>query len=172
MWQLVLREENVVQYYKVVCELADMKVCYNLQRSSDVIDLNSLIDIGFECQIWNVFLVFFYQLQLQKLQETWNSKSFFWKCFEASLVILFSWSSASAEACNELMAYSLILSCCCYTCCIRRKLRKTLNITVIPIFLLHGYDIFLWVSIVYRNMLIEWWTSLVFVCISCNNRMK
>ncbi|KAJ6413278.1 hypothetical protein OIU84_006134 [Salix udensis] len=36
---------------------------------------------------------------------------------------------SSAEACNELMAYSLILSCCCYTCCIRRKLRKTLNIT-------------------------------------------
>jgi hypothetical protein len=43
--------------------------------------------------------------------------------------------SASAEACNELMAYSLILSCCCYTCCIRRKLRKMLNITVmIPSF--------------------------------------
>lgn len=38
--------------------------------------------------------------------------------------------SASAEACNDLMAYSLILSCCCYTCCIRRKLRKMLNITV------------------------------------------
>nr|KAJ0215884.1 hypothetical protein LSAT_V11C300129310 [Lactuca sativa] len=37
--------------------------------------------------------------------------------------------TASGEACNELMAYSLILSCCCYTCCIRRKLRKTLNIT-------------------------------------------
>ncbi|KAJ4963995.1 hypothetical protein NE237_023934 [Protea cynaroides] len=36
---------------------------------------------------------------------------------------------SSAEACNELMAYSLILACCCYTCCIRRKLRKTLNIT-------------------------------------------
>lgn len=36
---------------------------------------------------------------------------------------------SSAEACNELMAYSLILSCCCYTCCIRKKLRKTLNIT-------------------------------------------
>ncbi|KAI3863254.1 hypothetical protein MKX03_011677 [Papaver bracteatum] len=33
------------------------------------------------------------------------------------------------EACNELMAYSLILSCCCYTCCVRRKLRKMLNIT-------------------------------------------
>ncbi|PIN17242.1 hypothetical protein CDL12_10121 [Handroanthus impetiginosus] len=33
-----------------------------------------------------------------------------------------------AEACNDLMAYSLILSCCCYTCCIRRKLRRTLNI--------------------------------------------
>ncbi|KAL8514795.1 hypothetical protein ACS0TY_013758 [Phlomoides rotata] len=35
---------------------------------------------------------------------------------------------SSAEACNEIMAYSLILSCCCYTCCIRRKLRQTLNI--------------------------------------------
>ncbi|KAG9137705.1 hypothetical protein Leryth_019278 [Lithospermum erythrorhizon] len=36
---------------------------------------------------------------------------------------------SSAEACNDLIAYSLILSCCCYTCCIRRKLRKNLNIT-------------------------------------------
>lgn len=36
---------------------------------------------------------------------------------------------SSTEACNDLVAYSLILSCCCYTCCIRRKLRKTLNIT-------------------------------------------
>ncbi|CAA7403513.1 unnamed protein product [Spirodela intermedia] len=33
------------------------------------------------------------------------------------------------ETCNDLMAYSLILSCCCYTCCVRRKLRKMLNIT-------------------------------------------
>ncbi|KAL8046905.1 hypothetical protein ABFX02_08G204350 [Erythranthe guttata] len=33
-----------------------------------------------------------------------------------------------AESCNDLMAYSLILSCCCYTCCIRTKLRKMLNI--------------------------------------------
>ncbi|XP_051139661.1 cell number regulator 13-like isoform X2 [Andrographis paniculata] len=35
---------------------------------------------------------------------------------------------SSAQACNDIMAYSLILSCCCYTCCIRRKLRRTLNI--------------------------------------------
>ncbi|XP_047168426.1 cell number regulator 13 isoform X2 [Vigna umbellata] len=35
---------------------------------------------------------------------------------------------SSAEVCNELMSYSLILSCCCYTCCIRSKLRKMLNI--------------------------------------------
>ncbi|XP_016560466.2 protein MID1-COMPLEMENTING ACTIVITY 1 isoform X1 [Capsicum annuum] len=35
---------------------------------------------------------------------------------------------SSADACNELMAYSLILSCCCYTCCVRGKLRKKLNI--------------------------------------------
>ncbi|KAK1272862.1 Cell number regulator 13 [Acorus gramineus] len=37
---------------------------------------------------------------------------------------------SAGEACNELMAYSLILSCCCYTCCIRRRLRKKLNITI------------------------------------------
>ncbi|CAN0861338.1 Protein MID1-COMPLEMENTING ACTIVITY 1 [Linum grandiflorum] len=36
---------------------------------------------------------------------------------------------SSAEACNELMAYSLVLSCCCYTCCIRRKLRNMFNIS-------------------------------------------
>ncbi|KAH6755922.1 PLAC8 family protein [Perilla frutescens var. hirtella] len=35
---------------------------------------------------------------------------------------------SAAETCNDLMAYSLVLSCCCYTCCIRRKLRKILNI--------------------------------------------
>ncbi|KAG6399857.1 hypothetical protein SASPL_141342 [Salvia splendens] len=35
---------------------------------------------------------------------------------------------SAAETCNDLLAYSLILSCCCYTCCIRRKLRKILNI--------------------------------------------
>ncbi|KMT09333.1 hypothetical protein BVRB_6g134280 [Beta vulgaris subsp. vulgaris] len=35
---------------------------------------------------------------------------------------------SSAEACNDLVAYSLILSCCCYTCCVRGKLRKILNI--------------------------------------------
>ncbi|XP_021714063.1 protein MID1-COMPLEMENTING ACTIVITY 1-like [Chenopodium quinoa] len=35
---------------------------------------------------------------------------------------------SSGEACNDLVAYSLILSCCCYTCCVRGKLRKTLNI--------------------------------------------
>ncbi|KAH7441994.1 hypothetical protein KP509_03G065900 [Ceratopteris richardii] len=32
------------------------------------------------------------------------------------------------DACNDFMTYSLILSCCCYTCCIRRKLRKRYNI--------------------------------------------
>lgn len=40
--------------------------------------------------------------------------------------------SAPAEACNQMMTYSLVLSCCCYTCCIRRKLRKMLNIRVTP----------------------------------------
>ncbi|CAA0831063.1 Protein MID1-COMPLEMENTING ACTIVITY 1 [Striga hermonthica] len=35
---------------------------------------------------------------------------------------------SSAQTCNDIMAYSLILSCCCYTCCLRGKLRRTLNI--------------------------------------------
>ncbi|GER34883.1 PLAC8 family protein [Striga asiatica] len=35
---------------------------------------------------------------------------------------------SSADACNDLMAYSLIFSCCCYTFYVRRKLRTTLNI--------------------------------------------
>ncbi|TVU48336.1 hypothetical protein EJB05_07970 [Eragrostis curvula] len=35
---------------------------------------------------------------------------------------------SSSEACNDILAYSLILSCCCYTCCVRRKLRQKLNI--------------------------------------------
>ncbi|KAK2982489.1 hypothetical protein RJ640_026332, partial [Escallonia rubra] len=32
------------------------------------------------------------------------------------------------SACNNLMAYSLFCGCCCYTCCVRRKLRKLWNI--------------------------------------------
>lgn len=58
-------------------------------------------------------------------------KTFFYPCgtFSKIATVATSRHMSSAEACNELMAYSLILSCCCYTCCIRRKLRKTLNIT-------------------------------------------
>ncbi|KAK9282991.1 hypothetical protein L1049_011218 [Liquidambar formosana] len=32
------------------------------------------------------------------------------------------------RACNDLMAYSLFCGCCCYTCCVRTKLRKLFNI--------------------------------------------
>ncbi|XP_050228527.1 protein MID1-COMPLEMENTING ACTIVITY 1 [Mercurialis annua] len=58
-------------------------------------------------------------------------KTFFYPCgtFAKIATVATNRHMSSAEACNELMAYSLILSCCCYTCCIRRKLRKTLNIT-------------------------------------------
>ncbi|POO00816.1 PLAC8 motif-containing protein [Trema orientale] len=58
-------------------------------------------------------------------------KTFFYPCGTLSRIATVARNRhmSSAEACNELMAYSLILSCCCYTCCIRRKLRKTLNIT-------------------------------------------
>ncbi|KAL5557501.1 hypothetical protein UlMin_039737 [Ulmus minor] len=58
-------------------------------------------------------------------------KTFFYPCgtFSKIATVASNRHMSSAEACNELMAYSLILSCCCYTCCVRRKLRKTLNIT-------------------------------------------
>ncbi|OAY60913.1 protein MID1-COMPLEMENTING ACTIVITY 1 [Manihot esculenta] len=58
-------------------------------------------------------------------------KTFFFPCgtFSKIATVATNRHMSSAEACNELMAYSLILSCCCYTCCIRRKLRKMLNIT-------------------------------------------
>ncbi|XP_028774487.1 LOW QUALITY PROTEIN: protein MID1-COMPLEMENTING ACTIVITY 1-like [Neltuma alba] len=58
-------------------------------------------------------------------------KTFFYPCgtFSKIATVATNRHISSAEACNELMAYSLVLSCCCYTCCIRRKLRKMLNIT-------------------------------------------
>ncbi|XP_072954472.1 cell number regulator 13 [Typha angustifolia] len=79
----------------------------------------------------------------QRLEE-WNAdllgccsepslclKTFFFPCgtFSRIATVARKRPVSSAEACNDLMAYSLILSCCCYTCCVRRKLRKTLNIT-------------------------------------------
>ncbi|GMI66082.1 mid1-complementing activity 1 [Hibiscus trionum] len=58
-------------------------------------------------------------------------KAFFCPCVILSKIgtVATNRHMSSAEACNELMAYSLIFSCCCYTCCVRRKLRKALNIT-------------------------------------------
>ncbi|KAJ4970501.1 hypothetical protein NE237_003600 [Protea cynaroides] len=32
------------------------------------------------------------------------------------------------QACHDLMAYSFVLGCCCYTCCMRGKLRKLFDI--------------------------------------------
>lgn len=57
-------------------------------------------------------------------------KTFFWPCgtFAKVASVATGKQITSAEACNEMMAYSLVLSCCCYTCCIRQKLRRVLNI--------------------------------------------
>ncbi|CAI0392809.1 unnamed protein product [Linum tenue] len=81
------------------------------------------------------------------LDEEWHSdllgccsepllcmKTFFYPCgtFSKIATVASGNHMSSAEACNDLMAYSLILSCCCYTCCIRRKLRNLFNISVIP----------------------------------------
>ncbi|KAB1199964.1 Protein MID1-COMPLEMENTING ACTIVITY 1 [Morella rubra] len=58
-------------------------------------------------------------------------KTFLFPCGTFSMIATVATNRhmSPAEACNDLMAYSLILSCCCYTCNVRRKLRKTLNIT-------------------------------------------
>ncbi|KAM3709839.1 hypothetical protein ACB098_02G206100 [Castanea mollissima] len=58
-------------------------------------------------------------------------KTFFFPCgtFSKIATVANNRHISPAESCNELMAYSLVLSCCCYTCYIRRKLRKMLNIT-------------------------------------------
>nr|AFK40961.1 unknown [Lotus japonicus] len=60
-------------------------------------------------------------------------KTFFYPCgtFSKIASVAKNRPISSGEACNGLMAYSLILSCCCYTCCVRRKLRKMLNITLL-----------------------------------------
>ncbi|KAJ0964068.1 hypothetical protein J5N97_029190 [Dioscorea zingiberensis] len=57
-------------------------------------------------------------------------KTFFYPCGTFSKIATTANNKhiSSAEACNDIMAYSLILSCCCYTCCVRRKLREMLNV--------------------------------------------
>ncbi|XP_051126892.1 cell number regulator 13-like [Andrographis paniculata] len=84
------------------------------------------------------------ELPLSKAsQEEWHSdllgccsesllcvKTLFFPCGTFSRVASVATNKqiSPGDACNDLMAYSLILSCCCYTCCIRRKLRTMLNI--------------------------------------------
>ncbi|XP_058075091.1 protein MID1-COMPLEMENTING ACTIVITY 1-like isoform X2 [Magnolia sinica] len=47
----------------------------------------------------------------------------------ASIANVASRGSISHEhACNDLMAYSLVFGCCCYTCCMRRRLRGLFSI--------------------------------------------
>ncbi|KAG7027801.1 Cell number regulator 13 [Cucurbita argyrosperma subsp. argyrosperma] len=59
--------------------------------------------------------------------------TFFYPCgtFSRIATVATDRHTSPGEACNDLLAYTLILSCCCYTCCVRRKLRKMLNITVV-----------------------------------------
>nr|XP_043616555.1 protein MID1-COMPLEMENTING ACTIVITY 1-like isoform X2 [Erigeron canadensis] len=65
-------------------------------------------------------------------REEWHFglKTFFFPCGTLSKIatIATNMETTSVDVCNEIMAYSLIVSCCCYTCCIRRKLRNKLNI--------------------------------------------
>ncbi|KAM7259115.1 hypothetical protein ACFE04_014856 [Oxalis oulophora] len=57
-------------------------------------------------------------------------KTFFFPCgtFSKIATVANNKPISSSEACTDLTAYSLILSCCCYTCCVRRRLRNMLNI--------------------------------------------
>ncbi|VFQ69435.1 unnamed protein product [Cuscuta campestris] len=57
-------------------------------------------------------------------------KTFFWPCGTLSKVasVATGKQTTSGEACGEIMTYSIFLACCCYTSCIRVKLRRVLNI--------------------------------------------
>ncbi|GER30449.1 PLAC8 family protein [Striga asiatica] len=57
-------------------------------------------------------------------------KTFFCPCDTLSKIASVATGKeiSPAQTCNDIMAYSLVLSCCCYTCCLRGKLRRTLNI--------------------------------------------
>ncbi|KAG8073518.1 hypothetical protein GUJ93_ZPchr0006g41073 [Zizania palustris] len=57
-------------------------------------------------------------------------RTFFFPCgtFSRIASVAKNKPMSSSEVCNDIMAYSLILSCCCYTCCVRRKLRQKLDI--------------------------------------------
>ncbi|MQM09000.1 hypothetical protein Taro_041859 [Colocasia esculenta] len=57
-------------------------------------------------------------------------KTFFYPCVTFSKIASVAKNRpiSSGEVCNDLMAYSLVLSCCCYTCFVRRNLRQLLNI--------------------------------------------
>ncbi|KAK4579578.1 hypothetical protein RGQ29_029305 [Quercus rubra] len=57
-------------------------------------------------------------------------KTFFYPCGTFSWIAnLVSKGKISREqAINDLMSYSLFCGCCCYSCCIRRKLRELFNI--------------------------------------------
>ncbi|KAJ4775364.1 PLAC8 family protein [Rhynchospora pubera] len=57
-------------------------------------------------------------------------RTFFYPCGTFSRVATVAKNRyiSSGEACNDLMAYSCFLSCYCYTCCVRRKLRQKFHI--------------------------------------------
>lgn len=58
------------------------------------------------------------------------ARTFFFPCgtFSKIASVATNRHMSSGEACHDLLAYSLVFSCCCYTCCIRGKLRKMLDI--------------------------------------------
>lgn len=68
------------------------------------------------------------------------------------------------------MAYSLLLSCCCYTCCIRRKLRKMLNITVmIPFFCINMDNSYSYQTLLrFEYSLVLYWDLLLHFLVSLN----
>lgn len=94
---------------------------------------SSWICSGYECSMFQIFSSLLNLSSSVARLLCWDFTLGFcivWKLTQKMLVL---WSSAPAESCNELMAYSLVLSCCCYTCNMRRKLRKMLNITVLSL---------------------------------------
>lgn len=68
------------------------------------------------------------------IKYVWTSPWNLWFSFLMQnkwyLISYFSCLPAREQACSDLMTYSLLLGCCCYTCCIRRRLRRLFSIRV------------------------------------------
>ncbi|KAJ3672382.1 hypothetical protein LUZ60_007103 [Juncus effusus] len=98
--------------------------CEKMKEKCEKINFDVNYNRGLDNNEWNSDLLACCQ------EPSLCFRTFFCPCGTFSKIASFvkNRHMSTGEACNELMAYSLFLSCCCITCCIRRKLRQKLNI--------------------------------------------